>query len=82
MLLDDFLKPSIVQLSEFGQVVHISDDVTQILLQQHEIFFYRYVLLLCLHISILRKLWSPFIQSSNHIIDLLLTGFYPSHNLP
>jgi len=37
MLLDDLLEPSIVQLRELCQVVHIRNNVTQIFLEQLEV---------------------------------------------
>lgn len=37
MLLDYFLKAGVVELGELGQVMHIGDDITQILFQQLEI---------------------------------------------
>ena len=43
MLLDDLLEASIVQLGELGQVVHIGDDVAQILLEQLKVLLARAV---------------------------------------
>lgn len=37
MLLDDLLEPGVVQLSEFGQVMNIGNNVTEYLLKQQEI---------------------------------------------
>lgn len=34
MLLDDLLEACVVQLGELGQVMHVGDDVAQVLLQQ------------------------------------------------
>lgn len=43
MLLDDLLEARVVQLRELGQVVHIGDDVAQVLLQQLEVVLGRAV---------------------------------------
>jgi len=41
VLLDNFLEASVVELDELGQIMHVGDDVAQILLEQHELFFGR-----------------------------------------
>lgn len=41
MLLNNFLKPRIIQLRELGQIMHISNDVTQHLLQEPKILIGR-----------------------------------------
>lgn len=41
MLLNNFLKPSIIQLGEFSQIMNIGYDVTQDLLQEQKIFIRR-----------------------------------------
>ena len=82
VLLDDLLKASIVQLRELGQVMHIGNDITQVLLQQHKVILRRYILLFCRSsISIPGRLRAPLIQAPDHKIDFLLTGFDPSYNL-
>jgi hypothetical protein len=43
MLLDDLLEARVVQLRELGQVVHVGDDVAQVLLQQLEVVLGRAV---------------------------------------
>lgn len=37
VLLDDLLKARVVQLGELGQVMHVGDDIAQVLLEQNEI---------------------------------------------
>lgn len=82
MLLDNFLKPSIVQLRELGQIMHIGNNITQILFQKHEVILRRYIVLFRIsNISSLCRLRPPLIQASNHIIDFLLAGLDPSHYL-
>ena len=82
MLFDDLLKPSIIQLRELGQIMHIGNDVTQILFQQHEVVFRRYVLLFHRsNISTLCRLRPPLVQARNHIIDFFLAGFDSSYYL-
>jgi hypothetical protein len=39
MLLDDLLKARVVELGELGQIVHVGDDVAQVLLQQLKVLF-------------------------------------------
>lgn len=41
MLLDNFLKPSVIQLSKFSQIMNIGYDVTQDLLQEQKILIGR-----------------------------------------
>mgnify|MGYP000901296339 CR=1 FL=1 len=37
VLLDDLLEAGVVEAGELGQVVHVGDDVAQVLLEQHEV---------------------------------------------
>jgi len=70
MLLDNLLKASVVQLGESAKIMHIGNDITQILIQQHEVFFQG-------------GIWLPFVLLClrNDIVDLLLASLDPLHNL-
>ena len=67
MLLDDLLEARVVQLGELGQVVHIGDDVAQVLLQQLELVLGRAV----------GGVGCP----GHDIVDLLLRGAYAADDL-
>lgn len=83
VFLDDFLKASVVKLGELGQVVHISNDVTQILFQEREvvldsgIFFFGRPTATNLATS---PRPSSF-QATNDLIDFFLAGSDSSDNL-
>lgn len=44
MLLDDLLEACIIELSELGEVMHVGDDIAQVLLEQFEVPLRRRVL--------------------------------------
>ena len=72
MFLNDFLKASVIELSEFGQIVHISNDIAQYLFQLKEI-------IVCRRWSGRAKAWPAtdrgVIKTRDNIIDLHFTGF-------
>ena len=70
MLLDDLLETRVVQLSELGQVVNISNDVAQIFLQQVKVLLERILILA----SLLRL--RVFLRASDSSVDLLLRCCY------
>jgi hypothetical protein len=45
VLLNDLLKARVVELGELGEVVHIRDDIAQVLLQQVKVLLDRAVVL-------------------------------------
>ena len=82
MFLNDLLEPSVIQLCEFGQVMHIGNDVAEIFLQQHKVIFGRHVVLDQPCISIVGRLRTPLIQPRNYFIDLLLARLNSSYYFP
>lgn len=71
MLLDDLLKARVVELGELGQVMHVGDDVAQILLQQVKVLLNRVALLA-------RRL---LLCTRDGILDLLLRRCYATDDL-
>lgn len=69
MLLDNFLKPGIIQLRELRQIMHIGDNIAQILLQHLKVLFRRRILLLSL------------LQTFDNILHFLLRHLYTTHDL-
>lgn len=83
VFLDDFLEASVIELGELGQVVHIGDNVTQILLQEHEVVLGRDIFFFGRRIT--TRLTSPprpsSFQATHDIIDFFLASSDPSDNL-
>jgi hypothetical protein len=71
MLLDDFLEPRVVELCESGQIVHISDDIAHILLQQFKVFLRRRFF----------SIAATTVQPGNTSLDLLLGRGDATNNL-
>ena len=82
MLLDNLLKPCVIQLRELGQIMHISNDIAQIFFQQHEVILRGHIIFGQPGVPILRGPGTSLIQSRNHIVDLLFASFDPSYDLP
>lgn len=79
MLLDDLLKPSVVQLGKFCQVMHIRNDITQILLQELEIIL-RWPLRSCAPSVPVQPARLILVQSANNLIDFSFAGFDSPHD--
>lgn len=65
VLLDDLLKARVVELGELGQVVHVGDDVAQVLLEQLEVLLGR---------RLLADVQGIVVDLADHVVDLLLGG--------
>jgi hypothetical protein len=76
MLLDDLLEASVVQLSESCQIVNISNDIAQVLLEQHEILLQGHI-----GLAAVGLVWGMLICLSYDIVDFLLTSPYSLDNL-
>lgn len=72
MLLDDLLEARVVQLGELGQIVHVGDDVAQVLLEQLEVFLGR---------RLLARRKSIAVDFAHDIGDLLLGRSDPADDL-
>lgn len=69
MLLDDLLEARVVELGKLGEVVHVRDDVAEILLEHLKVLFRRP-----------RRRWAR-VQLLDHVLNLLLRHLDPPHNL-
>ena len=77
MLLYDFLKPCVVQLGKFCQVVDIGDYVAQVFFQQQKVFIRWGTICNASGQSIHRRSTTGVaIQSPNDIVDFPLTSSY------
>jgi hypothetical protein len=70
MLLDDLVEASVVQLHELGQVVHIGDDIAEVLFEQHKVLLARALLA-----------GPAVVETSDHVFDLALADRNPSGDL-
>jgi hypothetical protein len=71
MLLNNLLEPRVIELCEPGQIVHISDDITHVLLQQLKVFLGRRFL----------SIAATTVQPGNTSLDLLLGRGDATNNL-
>lgn len=84
MFFDDLLESRVVQLGEFGQVVHVGDDIAQHLLQQQEILVGRRGVQPVLAGAATQATVggsSSTIQARNHVVDFGLAGLDTADNL-
>lgn len=70
MFLDDLVEASVVELDELGEIMDVGNDIAQVFLQQHELFFTG---------SLLSR--SSLIQPVDHVADLALTNSDSSRDL-
>ena len=63
MLLDDLLEARVVELGELGQVVHVGDDVAQVLLEQLEVLLGR---------RLLARAQGVVVDLADDVVDFLL----------
>ena len=78
MLLDNLLKPGIVDLHELGQIMNVRNNIPQILLEHHELLLSWGIVILSLAIS---THGASAVEPSNNIIDLPPTRLNASVNL-
>ena len=71
VLLDDLLEARVVQLRELGQVVHVCDDVAQVLLEQVEVLLDR--------LAVLAQ--AILLHTPDRLGDLLLRRCYAPNDL-
>jgi hypothetical protein len=69
MLLDDLLEASVVQLREFGQVMHVRDDIAQVCLEEQEVLIGR----AASSASVLPSVSRTVLKTGDDIVDLSLT---------
>lgn len=72
MLLDDLLEARVVNLGELGQIVHVGDDVAQVLLEQLKVLLGR---------RVLAGLELVVVDLADDVVDLLLGGGYAADDL-
>lgn len=82
MLLNNLLKPSIIELSKLSQVVDIRNDIAQVLFKHFKVLLSRSCLCsLAAALPVPRRRRRPRVELLNHILHLFLRHLDPPHYL-